>query len=35
LKILVSFLRGQLTNHGTPPTLHAIRSNPVRPRYAA
>ena len=32
LKILVSFLRGLLTNHGTPPTLLAIRSNPVRPR---
>jgi hypothetical protein len=35
LKILVSFLRGPLTNHGTPPTLHAIRSNPVRPRIKA
>src|SRR5262245_7595228 len=32
LKILISFLRGQLINHGTPPPLQPIRSNPVRPR---
>ena len=31
LKFLVSFLRGQLTNHGTPPSLLTTRSNPFRP----
>jgi hypothetical protein len=29
--VLVSFLRGQLTNHGTPRTLQATRSIPDRP----
>ncbi len=31
LKFLVSFLRGQLTNHGTPPSLLTTRSIPIRP----
>src|SRR5262249_19687294 len=30
--VLVSFLRGQLTNHGTPQTLQVTRSKPDRPR---
>src|SRR3569623_1014379 len=34
LKIVISFLRGQLINHGTPLALQAVRSNPVRPRRA-
>ncbi len=33
LKFLVSFLRGPLTNHDTPPALLPIRSNPIRPLF--
>jgi len=29
---MVGFLRGLLTNRGTPPAPQPIRSNPVRPR---
>jgi hypothetical protein len=29
---LVGFYRGLLTNHGTPPALQPVRSNPVRPQ---
>ena len=32
LKIVISFLRGQLINHDTQPTLHYIRSNPDHPQ---
>lgn len=32
LEIMVGFLRGLLTNHGTQPLLQAIRSIPIRPR---
>ena len=30
---VISFLRGQLINHGTPPQLTEIQSNPIAPRF--
>jgi len=30
---LISFLRGQLINHGTPPTPPVTQSNPIAPLF--